>query len=358
MKRRTFVYAAIVAGTLVTATACSSGDTSSSSDSSSSSESSNSTSEGTTEIGGTLVLYTPNEQNMLDALIPVFEDETGIDVELVTAGTGELYQRIRAELANPQGDVMFGGSTALAVQNSDLWEEFTSSNNDAMLPLGQNIGGISTPYQADGSNLLVNTDIGAEYNITSYEDLLNPDLKGQIAFGDPTSSSSAFAQLTNMLLAMGGYESDEAWEFVEELVVQLDGNVIGSSSQVAQDTANEEFAVALTYEPLSVNFVASGSAVEIVYPAEGAVFLPAGSQIIKGATNIEQAKAFLDFVTSETGQGLIASETNGRPLREGITSPNLIPLEEIVTLEEDSAFIAENRDDIVARYQQILEANL
>lgn len=308
--------------------------------------------------GGSLVIYTPNEQNMLDAIIPVFEDETGIGVEIVTAGTGELYQRIRSEAASPQGDVMFGGSAAQAVENADLWGEYTSENDDAMLELGKNIGGYCTPYQADGSNLLVNTDLGAEYDITGYEDLLDPGLRGQIAFGDPTNSSSAFAQLTNILLAMGGYESDEAWAYVEQLVVQLDGNVIGGSTQVAQDTLNGEFAVALTYEPLSVNFVESGGPVEIVYPEEGAVFLPAGSQVIKDAPNMEQAQQFLGFITSEAGQSLIANETSGRPLREGVESPSLAPLADIATLEEDSEYVSEHRDDIVARYQQLLEANL
>lgn len=306
----------------------------------------------------TLVLYTPNEQNMLDALIPTFEEETGITVETITAGTGELYQRISSEAANPQGDVMFGGGSAQAVVNEDLWEPYVSANDGDMLDLGKNIGGFCTPYQADGSNLLVNTELAEGLTIESYADLLQPELKGKIAFGDPTDSSSAFAQLTNMLEAMGGYESDEAWAFVEQLIQQLDGKVIGSSSQVAQDTANGEFTVALTYEPLSVNFVESGSPVEIVYPSEGAVFLPAGAEIIKDAKNMESAQKFIDYITSETAQNIIATETSGRPLRDGVQSELLKPLNEIDTLTEDGAYVAENREDIAARYQGLLEENL
>lgn len=61
--------------------------------------------------GSTLVLYTSNEEGMLDSLIPVFERNTGVTVQLITAGgTGELYQRVHSEAGNPQGDVMFGGS--------------------------------------------------------------------------------------------------------------------------------------------------------------------------------------------------------------------------------------------------------
>lgn len=309
--------------------------------------------------GSTLVLYTPNEQGMLDNLIPVFEAESGVTVQVITAGTGELYQRIRSEAGSPQGDVMFGGGAAQANANLDLWGEYTSSEDGAMVAAGKNTTGFFTPYQADGSNLLVNKDGAAEagVTITSYADLLAPELRGKIAFGDPTASSSAFAQLTNMLKAVGGdYESDAGWDYVKALVTQLDGVSIGSSSQVAKDVAAGEYIVALTYEPLSLNMVLSGAPVEIVYPKEGAAFLPATIQVIKGGPNAAAAQAFIDFVISEEGQTIIAEKTAGRPLREGITKPGLPALADIPTVQEDGAYVSAHRDDIVAKYRSILEA--
>ena len=309
--------------------------------------------------GTTLVVYTPNEEGMLQSLVPIFESETGVTVQLITAGTGELYQRINSEASNPQGDVMFGGGMAQANANIDLWAEYTSAEDAGMVPAGKNKTGFYTPYQADGSNLLVNKEAAAAagVEITSYADLLKPELKGKIAYGDPTASSSAFAQLTNMLKAVGGdYESDASWDYVEALVTQLDGISIGSSSQVAKDVAAGEYIVGLTYEPLSLNFVRSGAPVEIVYPAEGAAFLPATIELIKGGPNPEAGKAFIDFVISEEGQTIIAEQTAGRPLREGVTKPGVPALSEIPTIEEDGAYVSAHRDDIVAKYRKILEA--
>lgn len=311
--------------------------------------------------GSTLVVYTPNEEGMLDSLIPVFEEKTGVTVQLITAGTGELYQRIRSEAGNPQGDVMFGGGAAQANANIELWGEYTSAEDGAMVDAGKNRTGFYTPYQADGSNLLVNKDAAAEAGVTiaSYADLLAPALKGKIAFGDPMNSSSAFAQLTNMLKAVGGdYESDKSWDYVSALVAQLDGITIGSSSQVAKDVANGEYIVGLTYEPLSLNFVRSGAPVEIVYPSEGAAFLPATIQLIKGGPNPAAGKAFIDFVISEEGQTIIAEKTAGRPLRNGVTKPGLPALADIPTVEEDDAYVSAHRDDILAKYKAILEAQL
>jgi iron(III) transport system substrate-binding protein len=308
--------------------------------------------------GSTLVVYTPNEEGMLDSLIPVFEDQTGVEVQLITAGTGELYQRIQSEAANPQGDVLFGGGAAQASANIALWAEYKSPADADMVEAGKNTTGFYTPYQADGSNLLVNTEAAAAagVEINGYADLLAPELKGKIAFGDPTASSSAFAQLTNMLKAVGGdYESDASWDYVRALVTQLDGITIGSSSQVAQDVANGEYIVGLTYEPLSFNFVKSGAPVEIVYPAEGAAFLPATIEVIKGGPNPAAAQAFVDFVISEEGQTIVAQETAGRPLRNGIEKPGLPALTDIPTIQEDGTYVAEHRDEIVAKYRAILE---
>ena len=95
--------------------------------------------------GSTLVIYTPNEEGMLDSLIPVFEEQTGVEVQLITAGTGELYQRIRSEAGNPQGDVMFGGGAAQANANIELWVEYRSPEDAAMVDAGKNTTGFFTP---------------------------------------------------------------------------------------------------------------------------------------------------------------------------------------------------------------------
>ena len=44
------------------------------------------------------------------------------------------------------------------------------------------------------------------FKIEGYNDLLNPKLKEKSLTADPSNASSAFAQLTNMLVDQGGYE--------------------------------------------------------------------------------------------------------------------------------------------------------
>lgn len=314
------------------------------------------------KLGGKLVVYSPNSDGELEGLLYYWAEKNGVTVELQSMGTGEVLSKLTAEKNNPQADVQFGGmNLGVWSNNRDLYYAYTAKG-DELLPEGyQNKTGFFTNYLLSGSNLLVNTDLEAQLGlkITGYADLLNPVLKGRIAMGDPTSSSSAFAQLTNMLVVMGdgSYEDDAAWDYVDKLFANLDGKILGSSSAVYRNTQAGEYVVALTYEDPSVALVTDGATnVRVVYPKEGAVWLPAASAIIKGAPNLENAKAFLDFLISEEGQRQVAGLTN-RPVNISIpnTNPHMIPFSEINLAFDDIEYTAANRSALQQRARAIIQ---
>jgi len=302
-----------------------------------------------------LVVYTPNSEDMLNAVIPMFEKQTGITVELVSAGTGELIKRVESEKANPYADVVFGGSMATFMDNKDLFEEYVSPNDEFLLEGHRNTTGFITPYVSDGSVLLVNTNLIGDIEINGYADLLNPELKGKIAMADPANSSSAFAQLTNMLLAMGGdYTSEAGWNYVGDLIKNLDGKIASGSSAAHKSVADGEYVVALTYEDPAVSYVQDGAPVKVVYPEEGAVFLDAASGIVKGAKNMDNAKKFIDFIISKEAQDALGTQTTNRPLRaDAQLSDAMTPMDEIYTLDEDTEYVSSHKSEIVVRYTDL-----
>ena len=172
-----------------------------------------------TENGGsdTLVVYSPNSEGLIGATIPAFEEKYGIKVELIQAGTGELFKKLESEKEAPVADVIFGGSYTQYATHGELFENYVSPENENVIKEYQNTTGYSTPYTLDGSVLIVNPDLTKGMNIEGYSDLIKPELKGKIATADPANSSSAFAQLTNMLQAEGGYADDKAWTYVKDL---------------------------------------------------------------------------------------------------------------------------------------------
>lgn len=305
---------------------------------------------------GKVVVYSPNSEDIVNTIIPMFEKETGIKVELISAGSGELLSKIEAEKENPLGDVLFGGSKATIRGKADLFEPYVSENDKDMLDDHKNVDGFLTPYTADGSLILVNTDLIGDIKVEGYEDLLNPELKGKIASADASNSSSAFAQLTNQLLAMGGdYENQKGWDYVGKLLENIDGKILNSSSAVHKGVADGEYTVGLTYEDPSAGYVRDGAPVKIIYPKEGTVYLDAGVEVIKGAKNMENAKKFVDFVISKEAQDAFGSQLTNRPLRKDAkVGDHMKPLSEIKVIKEDENYVKEHREEIIKKYTDIL----
>ena len=310
--------------------------------------------------GGVLVIYSPNSDTEVDNIIPAFEAATGIRVELLSMGTGECVTRIDSEKDNPQADVMWGGMNyGVYVQHPDLWEEYTSPNEE-LIDEGYRQGAVKAYSNSNLSGsgaLIVNKTLAAELGIEikGYNDLLNPVLKGKIASGDPTKSSSAWAELTNMLLVMGDEPYDEkAWEFVEKFVAQLDGIQLDSSSAIYKGVADGEYVVGVSYEDPCIQMLASGADVYVVYPEEGTVWLPAATAIVKGAPHLEEAKAFIDFQQSIEGQSIYANLTT-RAVNSSLPLGNefMKPFSEINVVYEDIPYCAEHKTEWQARYAEI-----
>ena len=131
------------------------------------------------EATDTLVIYSPNSDNLLNATIPVFEEMYGVEVEVISAGTGEVFKRLQGEKNNPYADVAYGGAYATYMINEDLFQDYTSANNDNIMELYQNTTGYITPYVLDGSVILVNKTLIGDIEINGYADLLNPELSGK-----------------------------------------------------------------------------------------------------------------------------------------------------------------------------------
>lgn len=317
--------------------------------------------------GGSLVIYSPNTDALV-AVCDTFGEKYGIDVQVVSAGTGECLERISAEKDNPQGDIMFGGMNYANSYNPDyvpLFEQYVAKGDENLPEAYQNFNGITTHYCLDGSAaLLVNTDEYAKLGLDidefkGYADLLRPELKGKIAMGDPANSSSAWAELTNMLLVMGEEPYDEAaWDWVNQFIGNLDGVMLSSSSAIYKGVVAGEYVVGVSYEDPCVSLLVDGATnVKLVYPEEGAVWLPAGIAIIKNAPNMENAKLLVDWIISDEGQAEIA-KTTARPVNPNInnTAEEMTPFSEINVKYEDMELCGANKKAWQGRWTDLFNA--
>lgn len=310
-----------------------------------------------------LVVYTARSESLNNAVIPEFEKTTGIKVEVVVAGTGEVLKRVESESANPQGDVLWAADETMLSQYKDLFMQYVSSEDGNMQAAFRNKTGYFTPAFADPTVMVVNTNLKGDMKLDSFADLINPDLKGKIAFGDPINSSSAFQSLMAILYASGKDGdplSDEAWEFVDKFIANLDGKVANSSSQVYKGVADGEYVVGLTWEDPAANLVKSGAPVEVIFPTEGAVFPGESVQIIANCKHPENAKMFVDFMLSQQVQEWVGQNLTVRPLRENIALADyMTPMSEIALFPNyNEAWVSENKSVITEMYNQHLEDSM
>ena len=307
-----------------------------------------------------LTVYTARSESLNNLVIPNFEKDTGIKVNVVVAGTGPLLKRVSSEKGNPQGDILWAADQTMLESQKDLFMEYVSPEDKNMMEAFRNKTGYFTPAFADPTVLIVNTNLAGDTKIETFDDLLNPALKGKIAFGDPANSSSAFQSLMAMLYAKGKNGdpmSPEAWDY--KFIQNLDGKMLNSSGAVHKGVADGEYTVGLTWEDPAATYVRNSAPVKVVFPKEGAIFPGESVQIIKGCKHPENAKKFVDYMISQKIQEMAGKELTVRPLRKNIELASyMTPIDQIHLFPNyDEGWVSDHKQDIVAMWNQHLENN-
>lgn len=311
-----------------------------------------------------LTVYTARSESLNNAVIKNFEKDTGIKVNVVVAGTGEVVKRVKSEKDKPLGDVLWAGSEAMLAGNKDLFMEYVSKENDKMMDGCKNTTGFITPAFSDPTVMIVNTKLEKDMNvkIDGFADLLNANIKGKIAFGDPVNSSSAFQSLVAMVYGMGNGDpfSANAWNYVDKFLKNLNGKMLTSSSQVYKGVAGGEYIAGLTWEDPAANLVKSGAPVRVVFPKEGALMAPQSVQIIKNCKNPDNAKKFVDYMLSEKIQNLVGETLTVRPLRKGAKLASyMTPADKIkLAPKYDEKWVAANKSKFTKTFSEHLEKSM
>lgn len=309
---------------------------------------------------GELVLYSSMTEHDLDALITSFNEVyPDITVEVVNGSAGELTTRLTGEAAAPVGDLVWGG---MADSDGDKYAEIFEawvSEYDA-----ENMEGYTSPnglYSMDHLSTVVfcvNEELEAELGleIKSYEDLLNPALKGKILTADPNSSSSAWNNLSN-IMAVYGTDSEEAWAYIEQLMPNL--VIAGSSSACFKSVQQGEYVVGLTYEDGAVTLVKDGAEnIRLQYPTNGTSASAFGCALVKNGPNPENAKLMIDFICSADGQTALAAAQEGtlRYTNANYVTPEnawLPAADEIEWVVRDVKYMTENKDAILEHWNEL-----
>lgn len=301
-----------------------------------------------------LIIYSPLTESMIDSMLAMFEEDTGIDAECLAMGTGDALKRIQTEADNPQADILWSGTIGTVKNKSEYFADYTTVNEDAFYDEYKNTEGNLTRFDTIPSVIMVNTDLIGDIKIEGYEDLLNPELKGKIAFADPAASSSSFEHLVNMLYAMGGGTPDNGWDYVKQFCAQLDGKLLGGSSAVYKGVADGEYTVGLTFEQGSAQYVGAGAPVKTVYMNEGVIFRGDGVYIIKGCQNEENAQKFIDWLTNKDVQEFMNNTQYRRTIRKDVEAGDaMVPMDQIKVIQDDETDTAAHKSEWLDEFKEL-----
>lgn len=303
----------------------------------------------------TVTVYSPHQNEIINPLVKEFQDRTGIKVDVVTGGTGELLSRVTAEADNPGGDVFWGGGAESLEAYGDSFQSYKSSEDDAIAADFKSPDHLWNGFSALPMVIMYNEEMVSEADAPkSWNDLLDEQWKGKIAFTDPSKSGSSYTQLVTMMTAYSD-DGEEGWGYVKNFVDILDGTILSSSSMVPKGVADGEFPVGVALEEAAYRYVAGGAPVGVNYPEEGTSAVPDGIALIKDAKNEENAKKFIDFMLGKDAQKMIVEDLSRRSVRDDVDPPEgLIESSEIPLVDYDFNWSANNKEEVMDKFQEMI----
>ncbi|MBN1565989.1 MAG: ABC transporter substrate-binding protein [Anaerolineae bacterium] len=322
------------------------------------------------------VLCTPQEDWCI-AMTQAFEEETGIETSYVRMSSGESLARIRATQDDPEFSVWWGGpaDAFIAAYEEGLIEPYEPALASVLAPNAVGVDHAWHGVYVGALGFCSNIDFLEELGIeapTSWQDLLAPELKGNVAMAHPATSGTAFTAFWTVVTlkadeleaaeAGTGYDEngapteaaiDNAFEYFGELHQNI-LQYTRSGSAPGTMAANGEIAVAIIFSHDCVKLQVEGfeGVVMTTFPEEGTGYEIGGMGLIKGAPEPEAAKMWIEWALTPEAQA-VAATVNSLQLPTNPETPVSdlsVKLEEVNLVNYNFIAAGTNRTAVVERF--------
>lgn len=273
-----------------------------------------------------LVIYSPHGRDLLTLFEQEFERRRpDVDVRWLDMGTQEIYDRVRSERANPQGDVWFGGSTQIFSQaaGDSLLQPFRPSWVTAVAPRDR--------HPADLYTALYETPVVIAYAREAvsepprdWEDLLLPRWRGQIIIRDPLASGTMRATwglvIERGLRATG--DTAAGFDWLRRLDAQTK-EYVQNAALLDDKIVRQEGLITIWDLPDILLSIEHGLPLGYTFPSSGTAVIPDPIAVIRNARHADAARDFIEWVGSPDAQLLAARRVFRLPARLDIPADSL-----------------------------------
>lgn len=297
-----------------------------------------------------VVVYSSADKEFAELIFRAYEDKTDVKVlplydteETKTAG---LTARLLAEKDHPRADVFWSSDTSRAVALVD------QGVVDSYVP--KEAAGISERYR---SPVGLWTGFGARIRVFLYNtntvkpadaprsilDLTKPRWKGRFAISNPHFGTMSF-HAAALFVKWG---DAKATGFFESL--KANGAVIAAGNSDVKDRVSDgRVDVGVMDEDDAVVALRDKKPVALVVPdqeaadALGTPLMPNAALLIRGAPHQDEARRFIDFLTSAEAEQILANSAAAQyPLHAGTKGPDLLPpLDSLRVMDVDYSEVA------------------
>ncbi|MFC9788064.1 2-aminoethylphosphonate ABC transporter substrate-binding protein [Rhodococcus sp. NPDC127528] len=247
-----------------------------------------------------------------------FTKETGIAVNLVEAGSGEVVSRVEKEQSNPQADIVV--TLPPFIQKADAQGLLQPSGIDTSAVPAEEKDPAGKYVPVVGNFLSFIANPGANPAPTTWDDLLTEQYRGKLQYSTPGQAGDGTAVLL-LLQHLRGKEGGL------DYLSKLQANNVGPSSSTGKlqpKVSNGELLVANGDVQMNLASIKDdGSKFGVFFPAEAngsrtTVSLPYVMGLAKGAPRSEQAKKLMEYLLSEKAQQTVGPDALGVSVRRDV----------------------------------------
>jgi 2-aminoethylphosphonate transport system substrate-binding protein len=271
--------------------------------------------------GGTVTVYSADGlATWYKGQFDKFTKDTGINVNIVEAGSGEVVSRVEKEQSNPQADVLV--TLPPFIQKADKSGLLQASGVDTKGIAANQVGpgGNYVPIVNNALSFIANP--GANPQPVTWDDLLKPEYKGKLQYSTPGQAGDGTAVLVLLQHLMG---KPDALDYLGK----LQANNVGPSSSTGKlqpKVSNGELLIANGDVQMNLGSIKDdGSKFNVFIPGaldgkRTTVSLPYVAGVTKGAPHADGAKKLLAYLVSEDVQKTVAPDALGIPVLDSLAT--------------------------------------
>lgn len=301
-----------------------------------------------------VVLYTGLTEPAFNSAIQAeFTRQTGIDVEmLVIPAAGAQVARIRAEKSRPRADVLVSQTIPFmqSLANDDLLLPYKSKAETSDY-IGKGYADPAGFWHGwyyltpvifwNAKRFASDAALAGVKPPATWDDLLNPAFKGQVALPSPQTTAIGYVLLAMQMFRLG---EDKAWDYERKL-----------NANISQWTASPQLMVTLVEQGEAVvgagwvsdvlnSKVGHGQAIDLVLPPQDAVIVHSAG-IVKNGPNPDGARRFIEFLQSDFAQAANAKYGYRPALNPAVPGPEGMPrMTASGTISYDTEWATKNYD--------------